>query len=161
MSSTRSKRKPLLPNFGKYHINVQKLSECLLTVQRESYQSAYPMEMISSYLRDVITCLIRTQKLDEESFVKLEEREINLLKSLIKRSHIDDTLLYQISDMFRDKRERKDRLISRLNITKGEIIAGNNNPSLMSDLVSILNELKDNRWIEKKFYDQIMEDFTS
>jgi len=154
------KKIPLVPNFGRFYINVQSLADCLLSIQRKHYAYAFPKEMISSYLRDVILKLITDKILDEETFCKLDEREINMLKILIKRSHIDDTLLYKIADMFRDKRELKDRLISRLNITKGEIIAGNNNPSLTSDLASILNELRDNKWIEKKFYDQIMEDFT-
>ncbi len=147
------------PNLGRYKVNIQLLAEQELDVRTIAYQLAFPQELISTTMRDIISELIETQTLNEVLLCQLDKRELSMLTKIIKMSRINDKLLYKIADMFPDAQRRKNELIHKLNIIKGEILAGNNNPSLVSDLVGVLNELLDHKMIQKKFFDQMIADF--
>lgn len=125
--------------FGKFILNVKLLYSNVLYVK---YPTNAPVKFIkkttiSDTLKEIIVNLFETSEINYQLCYKLSEVEKHLFDQLIVRAGLNMQLNYKREKMNEDIKD----IINEFNILKGEIIAGNNNPTIIQQIKVVLNKL--------------------
>lgn len=145
--------------FGKYMIQRKFLQKGeLLTKYKNSYApTLIKRTKVTKLFETILQNIIDVEEINYALVQDLNEDEQNLLKRLIEKSGMSDKL---------DFDERKiepsvTKLIEKFNVLKGEIVAGNDNPTILIDMTKVLNKLRERNVIDEKKKDEIMELITT
>ena len=147
------------PNFGNYVISLNSLKKGILHVRYPSGANIphFPKQLISSILRKILNDLLFEKSFNEQDYDELdvmEQKMFDDLISLCKADKKNGIMLYKhkkYSDQDRDAD------VKRFNILRGELIAGNDNPSIIKELKQLLFKLMSQKCISRAEYNKIME----
>lgn len=144
--------------FGSHIIHRLKLGQGILQMRRPKggVNNHLPTQPISSKLKNVLITLCGTGNPTFEDIHNLDEHEKNLLNKVVKHTKINDRLLVPTPD-----RSKEEQDYIRFQILVGELKSGNNNPTLIRELKTILLRLKNNGRIPKREAHEILEDLLS
>lgn len=147
------------PNFGSYVISLNALKKGYLHIRYPSGANIPGVKkvIISSVLKKIINDIIFEKRFEESDYEQLGEAEKKLFDDALMMCKIDDKdckLIYK-HKKYNDK--ERDEMVNRFNILKGEIIAGNDNPSLVKELKALLFKMQSEKVISRTDYTRIME----
>jgi len=108
-------------------------------------------------LKRMINDLVYHKTFSEEDYKKLDDAEKKLFDDLLTycKSDKQDGLKLYRHRKYNDKQRDED--IKKFNILKGEILAGNDNPSIIKEMKALLFKLLDQKIITRGLYNKIME----
>jgi len=149
---------PPYVQFGSHIIHKIKLGQGILQFRRPkgSVNNELPTQPISSKLKNVLITLTGTGNPTFDDINSLDEHEKNLLNKIVKHTKINDRLLVPTPN-----RSKEEQDYVRFQILAGELRSGNNNPTLIRELKTILLRLKNSGRIPKKHAHEILEDLLS
>jgi hypothetical protein len=149
---------PPYVQFGSHIIHKIKLGQGILQFRRPkgSVNNELPTQPISSKLKNVLITLTGTGSPTFDDINSLDEHEKNLLNKIVKHTKINDRLLVPTPN-----RSKEEQDYVRFQILAGELRSGNNNPTLIKELKTILLRLKNSGRIPKKHAHEILEDLLS
>lgn len=156
-----NKREALVPNqknFGNYALSLNALKKGYLCIRYPSgaYISGFPRTMISSRLRKILNDIVFEDKFLEDDYRDLDEHEQKLFDDLItfcKMDKKDSVKLYR-HKKYSDK--ERDEMIKRFNILRGELLAGNDNPSIIKEMKLLILKMYHEKIISKPEMNKIM-----
>jgi hypothetical protein len=126
-------------------ISSQSLNKNKVLIYTKGHKKVMKHELITDDLKDIIKAIIRGDFNVEEDVELLEDNEQKLLNEILSVCKIQN--VFQIRYYHRDT--AKNRLISKFNIMKGEILLGNDNPEMLQDFKELLTELEGARMLTK------------
>jgi hypothetical protein len=140
--------------FGKYLIHIPSLEKSVLNVKFPSYANVpgFPQRIISKDLKDFFVDLFHNSCINKTLFEKLSSGDQLLFKKLCKQSSVDKTLGVNCDDS--DDSED----LKRFELVRGEIMSGNNNPSILKEMKLLTMKLVSSGRIPKSAgYDLLYE----
>lgn len=106
---------------------------------------------ISDKLKDTLTHLLKKQELHLPTFYKLSKNEQSLLMDLLKagkcRDILDESFGGEIPSIHSDE---LDHAMSRFDLIRGQIMAGNNHPELLKELAEHVDTMYQHRQISNE-----------
>lgn len=141
--------------FGKYMINDRFLKKGeLLTKYKKSYApTVIKRQKVTKLFESILRNIFDTEEINYELVQDLSEEEQELFKRLISKAGLEDQL---------DFDERKvepspKQLVEKFNVLKGEILAGNDNALIMSDIKKVVQKLREREIIDDEKMNEIMD----
>ena len=137
--------------FGNYRISLNKLNDNILNLQYKTGHSlnSFKNTIITDELKDIIKSII-DNKFNDKMLKLLSNDEIYLFEKIIKYSQVLDN--YEVK--FLDEQNKRDH--ERFQILKGELLAGNDNPKIKTEMKQILTRYLDNNKISQKEFLKII-----
>ena len=154
-TSHKVEKVPSYIQFGKHLLHQHNLLGGILQIRRQSGNiiNELPRQSIGGKLKNVLIKLTGTGSPSFEDINELSTHEKELLNKVVKHCKIDQRLLVPTPDKTKEEQD-----MNRLQILSGEITAGNNNPTIVKELKTLLLRLKNCGRIPKREAHEIMED---
>lgn len=154
-NSKKVEKVPSYIEFGKHLLNQHNLSRGILHIRRRSGNilKDLPKQAIGGQLKKVLITLTGTGTPSFEDINELNTHEKEVLNKVVKHCSIDQRLFVPTPDKTKEEQD-----INRLKILSGEISCGNNNPTIVKELKTLLLRLKNSGRIPKREAHEIMED---
>jgi hypothetical protein len=154
-TSHKVEKVPSYIEFGKHLLHQHNLLGGILQIRRHSGNiiNELPRQAIGGKLRNVLIKLTGTGSPSFEDINELSTHEKEILNKVVKHCKIDQRLLVPTPDKTKEEQD-----MNRLKILSGEITAGNNNPTIVKELKTLLLRLKNSGRIPKREAHEIMED---
>jgi hypothetical protein len=154
-TSHKVEKVPSYIQFGKHLLHQHNLLGGILQIRRHSGNiiNELPRQSIGGKLRNVLIKLTGTGSPSFEDINELSSHEKEILNKVVKHCKIDQRLLVPTPDKTKEEQD-----MNRLQILSGEITAGNNNPTIVKELKTLLLRLKNSGRIPKREAHEIMED---
>jgi hypothetical protein len=154
-TSHKVEKVPSYIQFGKHLLHQHNLLGGILQIRRHSGNiiNELPRQAIGGKLRNVLIKLTGTGSPSFEDINELSTHEKELLNKVVKNCKIDQRLLVPTPNKTKEEQD-----MNRLQILSGEITAGNNNPTIVKELKTLLLRLKNSGRIPKREAHEIMED---
>jgi len=154
-TSHKVEKVPSYIQFGKHLLHQHNLLGGILQIRRHSGNiiNELPRQAIGGKLRNVLIKLTGTGSPSFEDINELSTHEKEILNKVVKHCKIDQRLLVPTPDKTKEEQD-----MNRLQILSGEITAGNNNPTIVKELKTLLLRLKNSGRIPKREAHEIMED---
>jgi len=154
-TSHKVERVPSYIEFGKHLLHQHNLLGGILQIRRRSGNiiNELPRQSIGGRLKKILITLTGTGSPSFEDINELSTHEKELLNKVVKHCKIDQRLLVPTPDKTKEEQD-----MNRLQILSGEITAGNNNPTIVKELKTLLLRLKNSGRIPKREAHEIMED---
>lgn len=117
--------------FGKYLIHIPSLKKGILNLKFPSYASIPTIKQttLSTDLLDLIVDLLESQEINKRLYTRMSKEDQDFFYTIAQKAGIDQTLGLGIRVNETQKKE-----MERFNLLRGQIIAGNNNPTLLKEL---------------------------
>ena len=144
-----------LIRFGIKYIHIPNLMKNYLSMRTENkkYVKSKPAVPISNELKNIFVDMLYKNKFDANDYYKLKESEQKLFDDTCNFAGVHTHNIAQITS--HTSKERNE-LISKFNVLRGELLAGNNAPELLPKMRNILLELKAKNLISKSHYDKLI-----
>jgi len=154
-TSHKVERVPSYIEFGKHLLHQHNLLGGILQIRRRSGNiiNELPRQSIGGRLKKILITLTGTGSPSFEDINELSTHEKELLNKVVKHCKIDQRLLVPTPDKTKEEQD-----MNRLQILSGELTAGNNNPTIVKELKTLLLRLKNCGRIPKREAHEIMED---
>jgi hypothetical protein len=154
-TSHKVERVPSYIEFGKHLLHQHNLLGGILQIRRRSGNiiNELPRQSIGGRLKKILITLTGTGSPSFEDINELSTHEKELLNKVVKHCKIDQRLLVPTPDKTKEEQD-----MNRLQILSGEITAGNNNPTIVKELKTLLLRLKNSGRIPRREAHEIMED---
>ena len=154
-TSHKVERVPSYIEFGKHLLHQHNLLGGILQIRRRSGNiiNELPRQAIGGNLKKILITLTGTGSPSFEDINELSTHEKELLNKVVKHCKIDQRLLVPTPNKTKEEQD-----MNRLKILSGEITAGNNNPTIVKELKTLLLRLKNSGRIPKREAHEIMED---
>jgi len=154
-TSHKVERVPSYIEFGKHLLHQHNLLGGILQIRRRSGNiiNELPRQSIGGKLKKILITLTGTGSPSFEDINELSTHEKELLNKVVKHCKIDQRLLVPTPNKTKEEQD-----MNRLQILSGEITAGNNNPTIVKELKTLLLRLKNSGRIPKREAHEIMED---
>lgn len=154
-TSHKVERVPSYIEFGKHLLHQHNLLGGILQIRRRSGNiiNELPRQSIGGKLKKILITLTGTGSPSFEDINELSTHEKELLNKVVKHCKIDQRLLVPTPDKTKEEQD-----MNRLQILSGEITAGNNNPTIVKELKTLLLRLKNSGRIPRREAHEIMED---
>ena len=148
-------RVPSYIEFGKHLLHQHNLVGGILQIRRRSGNiiNELPRQAIGGNLKKILITLTGTGSPSFEDINELSTHEKELLNKVVKHCKIDQRLLVPTPNKTKEEQD-----MNRLKILSGEITAGNNNPTIVKELKTLLLRLKNSGRIPRREAHEIMED---
>lgn len=141
---------------GSKQISLTSLNKNKLSIFNKSNNSILKKELITDDLKEIIRSILREDYDLEEEISILSDKEQELLHDLLELCKIDN--VFQIHKYHKSKRDiQKNKLITKFNVMKDEILIGNDNPELLKEFGELLDVLLENRMLTKTEYKNLKE----
>jgi polyhydroxyalkanoate synthesis regulator phasin len=142
---------------GKFMINMKLLDRNDLLIKYLSYAPVYQLkrQKVSDDLRDLLHNLLTTGEVNYELGKKMSIHEKELLNDLIIRAGLKIDLKFDKKKL----QEKISDIVEEFKILQGEIIAGNNNPQLISNIKNVIEKLVYHGKLTQIQANEIMEEF--
>jgi hypothetical protein len=134
-------------SFGKFRISREMLLENVLSVyyQKWGRPSSKILKRnleISNDFKNLLYKTIKEKKIDVAQYFRLSSDERNVYKTLIKRAGLTNMLDEAFgNDGYNEDIGEAKEAMERFELVKGQILAGNNNPAIVKELVQLLDIL--------------------
>lgn len=127
-------KEPSYVPFGRYAINKHRLAGDILMLRtpKNGVVLKLPTQKISNKLSKIITTVANKGVPSFEAIGELDTSDKEILHKILQECHIQNISTPNPS------REKDDDMYRRFIILKGEIVAGNNNPSLAKELKRLI-----------------------
>ena len=144
--------------FGKFIIQYKFLLDNILLVKYKSYAPIPTIKRqdISDDLKDIIINIFDTGEINYQLGKTLIQSEKDLLTSLITKSGLKEQLKFNKVHLLEDIKD----IINDFNVLKGIIIAGNDNPDIITKIKVVLDKLVLYKRITKKDALEIINDLS-
>ena len=144
--------------FGKFIIQYKFLLDNLLLVKYKSYAPIPTIKRqdISDDLKDIIINIFDSGEINYQLGKTLNQSEKDLLTSLITKSGLKEQLKFNKLHLLEDIKD----IINDFNVLKGIIIAGNDNPDIITKIKVVLDKLVLYKRITKKDALEIINDLS-
>ena len=144
--------------FGKFIIQYKFLLDNILLVKYKSYAPIPTIKRqdISDDLKDIIINIFDTGEINYQLGKTLNQSEKDLLTSLITKSGLKEQLKFNKINLLEDIKD----IINDFNVLKGIIIAGNDNPDIITKIKVVLDKLVLYKRITKKDALEIINDLS-
>lgn len=141
--------------FGDKYLSQPCLIRGYLSVRtrNKNYSKTWPMKPISFKFKGMLLDIIYKNRFEVKDYNSLTEEEKILFDKLCAYCKMQTQAISRIHTS--SQRERED-LLSRFNIMKGELLAGNSNPEIIRNMRNILLELRSKDYIPKNYFDKLM-----
>ena len=141
--------------FGRYIINNDKLENDILMLRyaKGGQIASLPTQKVSKNLIKAVSNIVNTQKLDYEDISNLQDEEKTHLHTILEKSRLADKFKVPNPNQCDFDKENH-----RFQILKGEILAGNNSPSLIKEFKLLLVKLMNQKRLPKGQGSEIMSD---
>ena len=144
--------------FGKFIVQYKFLLDNILLVKYKSYAPIPTIKRqdISDDLKDIIINIFDTGEINYQLGKTLNQSEKDLLTSLITKSGLKEQLKFNKVHLLEDIKD----IINDFNVLKGIIIAGNDNPDIITKIKVVLDKLVLYKRITKKDALEIINDLS-
>ena len=144
--------------FGKFIIQYKFLLDNILLVKYKSYAPIQTIKRqdISDDLKDIIINIFDTGEINYQLGKTLIQSEKDLLTSLITKSGLKEQLKFNKFNLLEDIKD----IVNDVNVLKGIIIAGNDNPDIITKIKVVLDKLVLYKRITKKDALEIINDLS-
>jgi len=141
--------------FGRYIINRNKLNDGVVMIKRPSgaFMGDLQSRRVSNKLRSVFDKIIGGSVPSYQDFAKLDEDEKQYLHYVAKKSNLLDKL--QVPTPNKDEEEK---MISRFEILRGQIVAGNDSRELIKEFKKLIMEMGDKKLLPRRQISDILID---
>jgi hypothetical protein len=141
--------------FGDKYLSQPCLIRNYLSVRtkNKNYSKTWPMKPISFKFKKMLLDIIYKNKFEVKDYDALTEDEKILFDKLCGYCKMQTQAISRIHTS--SQRERED-LLSKFNILKGELLAGNSNQDIIRNMRNILLELRSKDYIPKNYFDKLM-----
>jgi len=128
--------------FGRFVINKNRLDKGVLAIKRPSGSviAQFPSQRISPKVQKILTNMIGGSLHSFEDYSELDDDERTYLHRLSEFSNIDSRLRLPAPKLNKD-----DQDTNRFEILKGQILAGNDNPSMVKEFKLLILKLSRNK----------------
>jgi hypothetical protein len=128
--------------FGRFVINKNRLDKGVLAIKRPSGSviAQFPSQRISPKVQKILTNIIGGSLHSFEDYSELDDDERTYLHKLSEFSNIDSRLRLPAPKLNKD-----DQDTNRFEILKGQILAGNDNPSMVKEFKLLILKLSRNK----------------
>jgi hypothetical protein len=144
---TESEITPNFYGFGKFRISREMLLDNVLSVYyrkwgRPSSQILKRNTPISETFKNLLFKAIKEKRIDVVQYYKLNADEKHMFKTLVSKAGLTDLLDSAFgNDGYGDEIKEVDEAAERFELVRGQILAGNNNPAIIKELVQLLDVL--------------------
>lgn len=153
-----TKRAKFATNFGRYVIGPSALKKGFMWLRYPSGASVsrFPKRMISTTLQRILSDIIYESRYEEADYQKLSNIEKQVFDDLLSVARVDkkDGLKMYKHKKYSDK--ARDEMIDRFNILKGELLAGNDAPSILKELKLLMIRMEDQQIISRPEMNKII-----
>lgn len=144
-------------NAGVYRVSRPSLQKNQLSVYynkslgRPNIRELKQVLDISDELKNTMTRLLKTQELHLPTFYKMKKADQALLLKFMKSAKMNDVLEEAFgADVPKIHSDEVDNAIHRFNLIQGQINAGQNNPSVLKELIKHTDTLYENGLMSEK-----------
>jgi hypothetical protein len=151
---------PTYVEFGKFVIHKKKLLDNILIVKYKNSKAPVPVlkqQTISVPLATLLLNLIDTEAINYELVKDCEDKDRILFENLLKRADLERVLSY---DKMKALKTDQD-IVSRFEVLKGEIVAGNDNLDIRKELRDIVKLFIEKGKIDKDMGKELMAELFS
>ena len=152
---TQEEKVPNYVPFGRYIINRSKLNDGIIMIKRPNgaFMGDLQSRRVSNNLRNVFQKVVGGNVPNFQDFAKLDEDEKEYLHYVAKKTNLLDKL--QVPTPNKDAEEK---MISRYEILRGQIVAGNDNRQLISEFKKLLMDMCDKKLLPRRQVSDILID---
>lgn len=143
----RKKDPPRIP-FGAQYISTGLLNRNKLSLWTIGRRHIYKRELITDDLKYIIKQILKGNYDLEEFTELLEDSEQKVLNEILELCDMEN--IFEIKHYHRDN--SKNKLISKFNIMKDEILIGNDSPELLKDFSELLDVLNEKKMLRAEEY---------
>jgi hypothetical protein len=134
---------------GSKYIRIPDLENNVLNIVYPSRRKLGPKRDISNEVKNMIKDLVYDSKLSQDAFDKLNIEDKRLFKEVLTATHINNTFRDDLPDPLNTIRAEYDKL-------KGEVLLGNDNPSIITQLKTLVVEMFANKLIDSNEFKQVI-----
>ncbi|ETN12898.1 hypothetical protein PPTG_22428 [Phytophthora nicotianae INRA-310] len=134
---------------GSKFIRLPDLDKRTLTIVQPNRRKVGPMRQISDSLQSMIKDLVFKNKLSQEKYDKLSVDDKKLFKEILSITHLQYNFSEQLEDPLESLRMEYDKL-------KGEVMLGNDNPSILKQLKVVCVDMYSNKLISDSEFKNII-----
>ena len=145
-----AKIKKLTP-LGSKLISTFSLNKNKLLIMTKGNRTAIKQELITDDLKSIIKHILRSDFDVEDDVELLEDHEQKLLNELLETCKIDN--IFTIRNFHRDT--AKNKLITKFNIMKDELLIGNDSPELIEDFKQLIEDLREKKLLTLAEYKKL------
>jgi len=140
-------------DIGDKHININRLNSNKISLYTSGGTSPiYQYQIITDKLKRLIKYLIKCEfdSIDQEDIDLLDDYERDVFRIVLEKCNIKNEF-----DLDNINIRNRDKLISKFNIMKGEILNGNDSQELLKEFGEVLDQLRDIKLLEKHEYNKL------
>ncbi|RLN06852.1 hypothetical protein BBJ28_00022182 [Nothophytophthora sp. Chile5] len=135
---------------GSKYIRIPDLNDCKLNIVYASRKKVGPAREISKEFQSVLKDLVYNQNISQAAYDELSIDDQKLFKEVLAATHIQHAFKDELPDPMSNLRMEYEKL-------KGELMLGNDNPSIIKQLKTITVDMYANRLIgDSEFKDIIV-----
>lgn len=152
---TQEEKVPNYVPFGRYIINRSKLMDGIIMIKRPNgaFMGDLQSRRVSNNLKNVFEKIVGGNVPSYKDFSKLDNDEIEYLHYVAKKTNLADKL--QVPTPNKDTEEK---MISRYEVLRGQIIAGNDNKELIKEFKKLLLDMSDKKLLPRRQVSDILID---
>lgn len=137
--------RPLYQHLGRYIIHIPSLTKNVLNVKYPSMVSikALPKRPISTMFKNLMFEMLDTENFNKKYYNILDEEEQDLVRDVLYQAQIGEKFGFGLKDT------PYSTIIDRFNLLKSQVIAGNNNKEVISELKTLTSKLVDKSVLNK------------
>jgi len=141
--------------FGRYIINRSKLMDGIIMIKRPNgaFMGDLQSRRVSNNLKNVFEKIVGGNIPSYKDFSKLDNDEIEYLHYVAKKTNLADKL--QVPTPNKDTEEK---MISRYEVLRGQIVAGNDNKELIREFKKLLMDMADKKLLPRRQVSDILID---
>lgn len=141
--------------FGRYIINRNKLNDGVVMIKRPNgaFMGDLQSRRVSNNLRNIFQKVVGGNVPNFQDFSKLDNDEIEYLHYVAKKTNLLDKL--QVPTPNKDTEEK---MVSRYEVLRGQIIAGNDNKELIKEFKKLLLDMSDKKLLPRRQVSDILID---
>ena len=141
--------------FGKYIINRNKLNDGVVMIKRSNgaFMGDLQSRRISNNLKNIFQKVVGGNIPNFQDFSKLDEDEKEYLHYVAKKTNLVDKLQVPTP-----KKDDEEKMISKFELLRGQIIAGNDNRELIKEFKKLVLEMSDKKLLPRRQVSDILID---
>jgi len=134
---------------GSKYIRIPDLDNNILNIVYPSRRRLGPKREISDDVKSMIKDLVYESKLNQDQFDSMTIEDQRLFKEVLTATHVNNTFRDTLPDPLNNLKVEYDKL-------KGELLLGNDNPSIISQLKTLVVEMFANKLIDSHEFKHVI-----